>query len=299
MNNQNDTSSKDNILQTSFFQNELKHYGISGEGAGLIRNKDGVIVARVRRGEKTAVLKCFEKKEFCREIKNYEILQSCGVPTIAVLGKSDRSVLLEDISASDGYRLAEKQDLNDPAAVKAIAKWYKLLHTNGLEYVRKYGAGMYAEWDDFTVDRIEAVKERFGLAESKGLKIITGYFDIIRRKMDEAPMTLTYNDFYYTNMVVKKDLSEALMFDYNLLGKGCYASDVRNVTYWYSEENKKLFFSEYGKPDKELLFLDKISAPVITLCYAMKRNIFPNWAKEAIRDLDDISETTDFYKKLT
>ena len=32
--------------------------------------------------------------------------------------------------------------------------------------------------------------------------------------------TLTYNDFYYTNMMVAKDKSSALMFDYNLLGKG-------------------------------------------------------------------------------
>lgn len=78
------------------------------------------------------------------------------------------------------------------------------------------------------------------------------------------------------------------MFDYNLLGKGTSASDIRNATYWFTEENKKLFFSVYGKADDELLLLDRICDPVVSLYYAMSRDVFPDWAKEAIDKLEEI-----------
>ena len=38
--------------------------------------------------------------------------------------------------------------------------------------------------------------------------------------------TLTYNDFYYTNLAVLKDGTSAIMFDYNLLGKGYAYADT-------------------------------------------------------------------------
>ena len=281
---------KENALEKAFYKSELKHYGIASEGARLIREQNGVIVARVCYGGKTAVLKCFEKPEFRREIVNYGILQSCGVPTIAVLANSERSILLEDIGASPVYRLGEERDLNDPAVVKAIARWYKTLHTRGVAYVQKHGESMYEEWDEFTLENILAVRERFALSDCEGLKLIIESFDELRRRMDVAPRTLAYNDFYYTNMVVKKDLSEALMFDYNLLGKGCPASDIHNVTYWFSDKNKELFFLEYGEIDEELMRLDSIAAPIVTLISAMKRDIFPEWAKEAKNELNGVAD---------
>ena len=278
----------ENVLDSTFFQEELRFYGLDGNDVHLIRSKEGVIVARVRWGDGTAVLKCFENTAFRREIQNYGILHSCGIPTIPVLGKSDRSILLEDIDASETYRLGMEQDLNDPSIIKAIAKWYKTLHTNGRQYVQQYGAGMYEEWDCFTMENLEVIRDRFELADAEGLKAIMDHYGELRKRINAAPRTLAYNDFYYTNLVVKKDASEAMMFDYNLLGKGTPASDIRNVTYWFAEENKKLFFSVYGKADDELLLLDRICDPVVSLYYAMSRNILPDWAKEAIDKLEEI-----------
>ena len=281
---------KDNPLNTALFQSELRHYGISADSARMIRAQNGVIVARVCFGGGSAVVKCFEKPEFGREIANYAILRSCGVPTIAVLAQTDRSILLEDLAASGCYRLGEERDLSDPCVVKAIARWYKLLHTNGRWYVQKHGAGMYEEWDEFTLESIFSMRDRFSLLDCEGLKLMIERFDELRTRMDAAPKTLAYNDFYYTNMVVKKDLSEALMFDYNLLGKGCAASDVRNATYWFNEENRGLFFAEYGEVDEELLQLENIAAPVISLISAMKRDIFPEWAEKAAAKLNGVSK---------
>lgn len=71
-------------------------------------------------------------------------------------------------------------------------------------------------------------------------------------------------------------------------GKGCAVSDIKNVTYWFSEENKEAFLSEYGEVDKELMVLDEIAAPIVSLHSAMSRNIFPDWARESIEDLERV-----------
>lgn len=267
---------------------EICLYGLSTDDVQILRDKEGVIVARVHFDNDTAILKYFEKDEFLREIENYEILQKIGVPTLKVIGKSNRSILLEDVDNSNIYRLGEEADFENTNVIKALAMWYKTLHTNGTSYVSQHGGGMYAEWDSFTLDNIIAIKEKFNLYDSDGIKLIEENFDEIRERLDNAPMTLTYNDFYYTNMVVKKDKSKAMMFDYNLLGKGFYASDIRNVIYWVSDEKKKTFILEYGEVDDNLMLLDEICAPIITLYSAMSRKILPDWAKEAIEDLEKI-----------
>ena len=269
---------------------EIDSYGISKDDVHIIRDKDGVIVARVPFEETTAVLKCFENKEFCREIDNYEILQNCNIPTIKVLGKGECSILLEDIDKSNIYRLGEESDFENVDVIKALARWYKTLHTNGESYVSQHGNGMYMEWDNFTLENIMAIRDKYNLKDFIGIKAILNRFDELKSRLDDAPLTLAYNDFYYTNMVVKRDNTEALMFDYNLLGKGCYVSDIKNVIYWFSEENKNAFLSEYGEVDKELMLIDEIVAPFISLHFAMSRNIFPDWAKEALEELNKIPE---------
>ncbi len=44
----------------------------------------------------------------------------------------------------------------------------------------------------------------------------------------------------------------------------------------------------YGKTDNELLLLDRICDPVVSLYYAMSRNVFLGWAKEAVDKLEEI-----------
>ena len=269
-------------------EKELEYYGLSGCDTQIIQSKDGVTVARVL--GKNVILKYFEKEEYTREIKNYDILQSLGIKTIKVIDKNSNSVLLEDIETSDIYRLGQESDFENKNVIKALAKWYSKLHTEGVEYVKKYGKDMYDEWDYFNLENINIIKDNYNLSNSLGLKMIIDNYELIKNKMDAIPRTLTYNDFYYTNMIVSKDESEAFMFDYNLLGKGCYICDIKNVTYWYSEENKKLFMDTYGKVDNKLFVIDDIVAPITSLSIAMKQNAFPDWAKESLEDLNNIPE---------
>ena len=264
---------------------EIKKYGLTDANVSLIREKDGVTVARVRAGEASYIIKLFNEGVSSREIENYRILASLGVPTLRLFGSRERSLLMEDIEASPMLRLGTEGDMNDPEVVRSLAKWYRALHGRGEEYVRLHGGGMYDEWDMFTLENIDMIGERLGADCERAVSEMKKRFPELRSRMDTAGKTLCYNDFYYTNMAVCRDGSDALMFDYNLLGKGCYVNDLLNVTYWFSKENTELFLREYGGADAELMRLARRITPVISLVSALQRGIFPAWAEEAKREL--------------
>ena len=94
-------------------------------------------------------------------------------------------------------------------------------------------------------------------------------------------------------MVVAKDKSAALMFDYNLLGKGYAYTDVRNVLSSLSEEAGKAFLDEYGMLDPVEKALDDVVSVVVTLHLACQRDVFPWWAQALLDELN-----TTFIKKI-
>ncbi len=104
---------------------------------------------------------------------------------------------------------------------------------------------------------------------------------------------LTCLIFYYTNMAIAKDHSSALMFDYNLLGKGYVYSDLRNVTSTLSPKVKDVFLSEYGLFDPLEAALDDVVCPVVTLHLACQRKHFPGWATNLIEAIH-----TTFHSKI-
>lgn len=265
----------------SLTANELSAHGLPGARFQLIREKDGVVLARVFAEGAPLILKLFLDEPSRREIENYRVLRALGVPTLRVFGQTSRSILMEDIEASPALRLGREEDLHDPDVIRSLAKWYRLLHGRGEEYVRAHGAGMYDEWDLFTEESVDLLMNALGGECRKPLERLKSRYPELRARMDAAPKTLCYNDFYYTNMAVSKDKSEALMFDYNYLGKGCPINDFTNVTYWFTEDEKALFLSEYGGMDMSLLELQETISPVIDLVSAVKRGIFPDWAEEA------------------
>lgn len=262
-------------------EGELKEYGLSGAPYELIRAQRGIAAARVFTEAGPLILKAFSDEPSRREIENYRILNSIGVPTLRLEGATEKSLLMEDITASETIRLGRESDLHDKAVIKAIGRWYRLLHERGREYVLLHGAGMYDEWDLFTRENIEMLTGSLGGECEKPLRGFIERFDDIRDQLDSAPKTLCYNDFYYTNMAVARDKSYAFMFDYDLLGKGCAVSDHKNATYWFDEEETEAFNSGYGGVDNDSKELFELIEPVITLISAVKRGIFPDWAEDA------------------
>ena len=116
-------------------------------------------------------------------------------------------------------------------------------------------------------------------------ELINDNFDIIVSKIGILPRVLTYNDFYYTNLIVAKDKSAAFMFDYNLLGKGYVYSDVRNVCYSLGEDAIKAFLEAYGEFDENEIIVDDVAAVLITLYHACQRKNVPDWANAVLNEL--------------
>lgn len=272
---------------------ELKSLNVSFNNINLIQNKDGVIVARVQTDEKSYVIKYFQNEDFKREIENYKHLKYLNVPTINVIGFTDSAILMEDISQSDTFRLATIENLDDIVIASEIAEWYKLLHTGSKDFVAEHSKELYDETDFITKENIEFIKEKTGTQNLPVWKLINDNFDIIVSKIRSLPRVLTYNDFYYTNLIVAKDKSSAFMFDYNMLGKGYIYSDIRNVCYSLGENAKRAFLDAYGEFDENEIIVDDVASVLVTLYHACQRKNFPDWASSTLNELK-----TDYVKKV-
>ena len=261
--------------------------GFPADRAELIREKDGVTVARLYSGAGTAILKHFAPDASHREIENYGILAMLGVPSLRVLASCENAVVIEDMASEKcTFRPAEEQDMSDPDVGRRLAAWYRKLHDTGFAYVKSHGDTMYSETSLFTRENIENVRIKSGTSALKVWDMLDSHYDKIMRFMASLPMTLTYNDFYYTNMAVARDRTAAIMFDYNLLGKGHVYSDIRNVEYSLSPEAAAAFREAYGEYDfSDEAALDAVVSPIVTLHFAYAREIFPAWAQA---ELDNI-----------
>lgn len=277
----------------SKIKQELKKLNTPYRTINLIQNKDGVIVARVQSDVKSYIIKYFQNEDFKREIKNYQLLYDLSIPTVKVFGFTDSAILMEDISQSDTFRLATKEDLDDVAIASKIAEWYKLLHTCSKYFSEGNITKLYDETDFITRDNIEFIKEKTGTQNLPVWKLINDNFDVIVSKIRSLPRVLTYNDFYYTNLIVAKDKTSAFMFDYNLLGKGYVYSDIRNVCYSLGENAKKAFLEAYDEFDKKEIIVDDVASVLVALYHACKRKNFPSWANSILDDLKN-----DFDKKV-
>lgn len=264
---------------------ELKKLNIPYSTIDLIQNKDGVIVARVQNGTTSYIIKYFQNDDYKREIKNYQLLKTLNIPTVNVFGFTDSTILMEDVSQNDVFRLATNEDLNDVVVASKIAEWYKLLHTNSEDFTKENLAELYDETDFITKENIEFIKEKAGTQNLPVWRLINDNFDVIVSKIRSLPRVLTYNDFYYTNLIVAKDKTSAFMFDYNLLGKGYVYSDIRNVCYSLGEYAKNAFLETYGEFDKSEIIVDDVASVLVTLYHACKRKNFPSWANSVLNEL--------------
>ena len=98
--------------------------GKQPEDFQLIREKWGVHVYRCTYENKPAVVKYFENEGDKREIKNYRILNEHNIPTIKVFAYGEASIVMEDIVASDDWRLGIAEDFQDAEVVQSLAHWY-------------------------------------------------------------------------------------------------------------------------------------------------------------------------------
>lgn len=270
----------------SILARTLSEMNITNPVYSLIRSKAGISVYRVESQESKLILKAFDNMEDTREIDNYLLLSKLGITTLQLLNYTSSAILLQDVAVSAEYRLGVKDDLKDPRVARSVAKWYKELHSKGARYLADNNIPMYDESDAITLPNMEFVAMKSDTKDNSLWKAVADHYNIIRSRIDALPRTLTYNDFYYTNLIVAKDYSSAFMFDYNMLGKGIAYGDVRNVTSSLSPEAATVFKNEYNTEGLEAEALaDAFISPLVTLYHACQLRELPLWAKGAYDEL--------------
>ena len=257
----------------------------------LIRAKNGVYVYRCNYGGIPAVVKYLEKESDRREILNYQILAQCGIPTIKIYAMANASIVMEDISLSEDWRLGEAKDLDDTDVSKSLAHWYFIFHERGINApgLNK----LYFEYDRITKDSLNMLLQKFPEAKEV-FEFILCHYDRLQKLIYKPSFTLTYNDFYWVNFIVRKDKKEAIMFDYNLLGKGYRFSDFRNVCWSMSNDAKSAFVGEYNRlhlekhghtrTEAENLeqIIDDVASELFTLIVAFAdHENEPGWVKDS------------------
>ena len=266
-------------------ESELQNMGIPFNTLTLIRNKDSVSVWRVTTDADSYVMKCFDKPEYRREITNYQILSSLGIPTLKVIAYTDTSIVIEDIERSV-YRLGTMEDINDPIIAGKIALWYKTLHQKGREYVNTHD--FIDEYDSLTIEKLKLIQEKTGTIGLRVWQIIEEHFKKIRSVVLSLPRTLVYTDFHYTNLAVARDRLSALVFDYNFFFKSYAYSDIRNVCgNFYNDEARVAFLSAYGSFDEREVVVDDVVSVLSALLIASQRKVFPNWANGSLEKVKD------------
>lgn len=250
-----------------------------------IRDKDGVYVYRVITNQESYIIKYFTNLDYTREIKNYDNLRSLEVPTINVKAQTKQSILLEDICDSNIYRLGISEDLSNEDCARLIAKWYKILHNNGKRLIGL--SNLYNEIDVIKKDSIVTTKKKSNTENNPVWNLVLNNYDELKSIISECKQTLTYNDFYWTNLIISKDMTKAMMFDYNLLGRGFRYSDIRNVCSSLSSNSQRVFLEEYGGYDEKEKIIDDGVSIIVNLIFAFQKEHLPKWSENSIRLLNN------------
>ena len=285
------------MIPIEFYLLELQKLLPDYDSCQILQQKDGITVARIHASGKSLIFKAFEKAEHRREISNYALLNSLAIPTPRILAATDGALLMEDLQESRFWRLGVAADMADPRTAAKLAQWYRLLHDNGADYAAAHGQHLYDESDFFTAENLQSVLQKSGAGDSPACRLLLSRFRDLRAAVDSVPRTLCYNDFNYTNFAVARDGSAAMMFDYNLLGKGFRYCDVRNACYDLSDAAESAFLAEYGPTDPLEQLIDEITSPVIALHIAYQRSAFPAWAQPSLKTLTT-SEYADKIRRL-
>jgi len=258
-------------------------FAIKSDSLNEIRSKSGVHVYRLTIDGKTYIVKYFTENDYKREIGNYSLLRSLGIPTINLLCNTDSCMLMEDINNNPTYRLAIKDDLLDEDIIKAVARWYRKLHDSGSN--NDLIQGLYDESIQITKASIRTLIDRIDGSVDGVFNLFLDNYDEIFTKISNLPKTLNYNDFYYDNLIVAKDKLSAIVFDYNLLGKGYRYSDIRNVCSSLSQKMQKVFLNEYGEFDTDEIIIDDVVSIIFTLITAYELEKFPSWAEFSLNQV--------------
>lgn len=250
----------------------------------ILSNKAGIIVSSCSVRSSRCVIKYFDDIEQAREVKHYQRLNQAGIQTLPLVGTTDRAILMEDVNHHSEYRLGTAQDLENKDVITHLARWYRHLHDKTSRYIEK---SMYCELDYLNLEVIEGLDKKFHSRDADLWILLKDSMEALRKVIDSLDYTLTYNDFYWTNMMVERHNQQVFMFDYNLMGKGYRYGDIRNVCSNLSDEMGKVFKACYGDYDIREEAVDRVVSDIVTLHFGTQQGELPSWAKDSLSRIED------------
>jgi len=252
---------------------------------------------RVRCAERSYVLKVFDQPAQATEVRSYALLQEIGVPTLPVYGRTENAILLEDLSVSPTWRLAEETDVERPETGAAVAKWYLTMHARGEELLAgsaEIPSFLQREADQLDGQSITATGKKLGLGQNLAWKLAAVHIQALKEAMRSLPETLNYNDFHWSNLALQRCGAAALrrgelravVFDYHLLGIGPRYSDCRNVVGSLGKRAARAFWEAYGPVDEREAILDEPISILYGLQVASRRPRLPEWARAGMQKVE-------------
>lgn len=132
---------------------------------------------------------------------------------------------------------------------------------------------------------ILSLGERLGLADLKVWRLAAEHLEGLKKEFRLLPSTLNYNDFDWANLALSREETpgtQAIVFDYHLLGVGPVFSDYRNVIGSLGGKARDAFQDRFGPVDEREILLDAPLSTMYSLYIAAMRPQFPAWAKGLI-----------------
>jgi hypothetical protein len=261
------------------------------EGVPPIVESDVAEIHRVRMpGGGSLIVKAF-RDPWPSEIRAYGLLAHLGVPTLRHRVQPPSLLLLEDLEHSPTWRLATPTDLDDAATGVALATWYRKLHAAGRELAASpegFPSWLPCEATLVTHANVLRAARKLRLAETRGIRTALASLPTLAAAYARLAQTLTYNDFYWTNLALSRDEPlVAVVFDLHLLGRGPACADIRNVSGSLGSAARASFLGAMGPVDPRHAALDRPMAALHGLVVAAERRRLPAWAEPLLRGARD------------
>jgi hypothetical protein len=259
----------------------------------LLHQHHGHSLYQLTCAQRSFILKRFAGPQQAAEVRGYALLASMGVPTLPVYGQAPDALLLEDLTTSQAWRLANEEDVDRADVGAAVAEWYQLLHAAGQRLLANPCAVpsfLHREVDTLDGPTILHIGERVGLAAAPVWRVAAEHIDLLAQAIRTLPTTLTHDDFHWSNLALSREATtplRAIVFDYHVLGIGPAYTDYRNVSGVLGPHAREAFQATYGEVDERAAVLDGPISVLYALQVAVQRPRIPGWAHDLIRQAAD------------
>jgi hypothetical protein len=248
-----------------------------------VQVKKGVHVYQVTRDRRTYYLKYFADAANTNEIRCYEILSKTDIPLIEYHEITTTSILLEDMTKNEKYRLGCKEDFVNNEVIKSIADWYKRFHI-----ITKKNGEMFEFLEEdkilFSCSEVNECVESYG--DTNFFSLLKENFTTLNSYLDKREKVVIHDDFYYKNFFVNKDTLDVVIFDFNFMKRGLISQEfdlIRRNLKSGSNKSESLFVKEYGSYDELEFDVFSCWGHLSCLHESINYEEKPDWSFESIK----------------